>query len=77
MSIRYPNKRRGKLTNEQVAEIKARLAAGESCVALGHAYGTKPGAISHIKCGRTYPEIEAAKDFIADDFISDKVKGAK
>ena len=46
----------GRLTPEAVAEIRARLDAGESGAALGREYGVTRGMVSHIRTGRAWPE---------------------
>lgn len=56
------NQRRGDrttLTASHVAEIKARLALGKSCVDLASEYGVAPPTIQHIKSGYSWKDIEA------------------
>lgn len=55
-----PNLRRGKLTTEQVGEIKARL-SNETDATLAHAYEVRKSAINAIRHGRSYPEIPATR----------------
>lgn len=44
----------GKLTVQQVADIRKRLARGEGVSAIANHYGVTPGTISHIKHGRSH-----------------------
>lgn len=46
--------KRAKLTGEQVAEIRARLAAGETQAALGREYRLAAGSMSMLAQGKTY-----------------------
>lgn len=46
--------RRERLSREQVSEILARRADGESCDDLGVVFGVDPSAISRIACGHSY-----------------------
>lgn len=43
----------GKLTTEEVAEVRRLLSEGRTTVALAKEYGVSQGNISHIKLGRT------------------------
>lgn len=54
----HPHMRRGKLTIEQVGEIKARLDS-ETDATLAHAYSVHKTTINSIRIGRSYPEIPA------------------
>jgi hypothetical protein len=51
-----------KLTNAQVVEIKARLAAGEPVNLIAADYAVKPSAISHIKTGRNWKSVASDLD---------------
>jgi hypothetical protein len=60
--------RRGsKLDPERVAQIKRRLQLGESCSSLAHAFEVTPGAISAIKNGKAWNEIEPAEEGALSD----------
>lgn len=46
-----------KLNDQNVRDVRRRLAMGQSLVEIAKFYGTSPGAISHIKQGRTYTHV--------------------
>lgn len=47
-----------KLDAEKARQIKLRLKAGEGLSSIARAFGVSPGAVSHIKQGRTWGEIQ-------------------
>jgi hypothetical protein len=48
---------RSKLTNEQVIEIRARFAAGQSARVVAEAFGVTKGTVRHIKMGRHWKHL--------------------
>lgn len=52
------NRTTRKLTEQQIAEIKRRLAAGETGRALARAFSVSPGTISHINRGHLYKDVQ-------------------
>jgi hypothetical protein len=46
------------LTEQQVSSIKAALYKGELLMVLATKYGVSDRAISHIKCGRSWPSVK-------------------
>ncbi len=52
-----PRRTRRKLTDDQVREIRKRLAAGESARALAKVFAVAKGTINNIMYGRSYKEI--------------------
>jgi hypothetical protein len=57
--IRGERQHLAKLTEIQVSEIRARLAAGDTLQAIADSYGVSLGAISHIRTGRTWRHLAA------------------
>jgi hypothetical protein len=51
-----------KLTAEQIPEIRARLAAGESMPSIAASFGVKPASISDIKHGRSWRHVTEGKE---------------
>ena len=51
-------KRKSKLSEDDVHVIKRRLNAGETCRAIAQDYPVSRAAISDIKCGRSWSNIE-------------------
>jgi hypothetical protein len=49
--------RMGKLSAADVADIRARIAAGEVQARIAREYGVVPATITHIKTGHTYSEV--------------------
>jgi len=47
-----------KLTEEAVAKIRRRIAAGESCASIGRAFGVADVTIIGIKNGRLWRHVE-------------------
>jgi hypothetical protein len=58
------NQRNTKLVMAQAEEIRRRLTAGETGIALAREFGISPAAISYIKTGRNWSD--APYDIIAD-----------
>lgn len=58
--LRGSEKPTAKLTEQKVAEIKARLQNGEQCSVLGREYGVTECAIGFIKRGRTWSHVGAS-----------------
>lgn len=57
-SARGVDNGRSKLDPDKVLEIKARLAAGETCYGIAKSYGVDPGSIRQIKNGKNWAWVE-------------------